>query len=63
MVNGATATAGPRCTVLQNGRNPHGEREFTRPDKKLAAVCAFTTVSSGLRFCDQLLMLWPEEWG
>ena len=53
MVKGATATAGPRRQRWENRRNPHGEREFTRPDKKLATVGAFTTVSPGLRFCDQ----------
>ncbi len=58
-----TATAGPRRADSRNSRNPHGEREFTRQDKKLATVRAFTTVSPGLRFCDQVLMLPTEEQG
>src|SRR5687767_8534537 len=58
-----TATAGPRGHGWQNTRNPHSEREFTRPAKKLADKSAFTTVSSGLRFCDQVLMLWPGGTG
>jgi carboxypeptidase Q len=32
-----------------------------RQDKKLAGVCGFTTMSAGLRFCDLLHMLSPEE--
>ena len=45
------ATAGPRpCRHAKSPATRTAMRQFTRSDKKLAAVCAFTTVSAGFAF-------------